>query len=192
MCLGINGASTFQGIRSGITTSMKTEQTPYFIGIHCTAHRMNLVVQSLSIMFLVSTLENLFQALYGYFSTSPKRHLELLEFTKLAKIVETEGLKVLQNVKTRWINMLQHLKWVGKEYKVFIPKMATDNVNLESTKANLLSFCYIHMIFNLPCILPMLESMNGLMKFALSRDVFVCDYIITLKTLPRRFVQNVQ
>jgi hypothetical protein len=150
---------------------------------------MNLAVQSLSVMLLVSTLENLFQALYGYFSTSPKCHLE---FTKLAEIVEIEGLKVLQNVKTRWINMLQPLKWVGKEYKVFIPKMATNNVNLESTKANLLSLCYIHMILSLPCILPMLESVNGLMKFVLSKDVFVCDYIVTLKTLPRRFVQNVQ
>lgn len=43
----------------------------------------------------------------------------------------------------------------------------------------------------LPCILPMLVSVNGLMKFVKGRDVFVCDYIVAFKTLPRRFVQNV-
>jgi hypothetical protein len=81
--------------------------------------------------------------------------------------------------------MLQPLKWGGKEYKTFIIKMAINNVNVEA-KANFLNLCDIHMILGLPCILPMLESTNDLMKFAQGRDV--CDYIATLKTLPRRFV----
>jgi hypothetical protein len=38
---------------------MKIEQALYFIGIHCTCHIMNLVVQNLSIMFVVSKLEDL-------------------------------------------------------------------------------------------------------------------------------------
>ncbi len=84
--------STFQGIKFKVTTLMRTEQTSYFIGIHCMAHRMNLVMQSLYTMPMVSKLESLLQALYMYFSTSQKHHLE---FTKLAKIVETKGLKVL-------------------------------------------------------------------------------------------------
>ncbi len=141
---------------------MRTEQTPYLIGIHYMAHKTSLVVQSLSTMLMVSKLENLLQALYKYFSTSQECHLE---FTKLAKIIKTKGLKVLQNVKTRWIGMLQPLKWVGKEYKTFIAKMATNSVNVESAKANFLNLCDIHMILGLPCILPMLVSMNGLMKF---------------------------
>jgi hypothetical protein len=62
--------------------------------------------------------------------------------------------------------MLQPLKWVGKKYKTFIAKMATNNANVESAKTNLLNLCDIHMILGLPCILPMLESLNGLMKFA--------------------------
>jgi hypothetical protein len=113
-----------------------------------------------------------------YFSASPKHHLE---FTKLVEIVKIEGLKVLQNVKTRWISMLQRLKRVGKEYKTLIAKMTTNSANVESAKANLLNLCDIDMIFGLPCILPMLESMNGLMKFAHGKDVFVCDYIIFVK-----------
>ncbi len=70
--------------------------------------------------------------------------------------------------------------------------MEINNANVESAKANFLNLCDIHMIFGLPSILPMLESMNGLMKFALGRNVFVCDYSVALKTLPRRFVQNVK
>jgi hypothetical protein len=81
--------------------------------------------------------------------------------------------------------MLQPLKWVGKEYKTFITKMATNSVNVESAKANFLNLCDIHMILGLPCILPMLDSVNGLMKFVQDKDVFVCDYIATLKALPR-------
>lgn len=72
MCLIANGASTFQTIRFGITILMKTKQTPYFIKIHYMAHRTNLVLQSLSTMPMVFKLEDILQALYGYFSTSPK------------------------------------------------------------------------------------------------------------------------
>lgn len=38
MCLIVNGASTFQTIRFGTTTPMRTKQMPYFIKIHCITH----------------------------------------------------------------------------------------------------------------------------------------------------------
>jgi hypothetical protein len=41
----------------GVAILMKIEQVLYFIGIHCMAHIMNLVVQRFSIMFVVSKLE---------------------------------------------------------------------------------------------------------------------------------------
>jgi acetyl/propionyl-CoA carboxylase alpha subunit len=78
-------------------------------------------------------------------------------------------------------SMLQPLKQVGKEYKTLIAKMTTNSANVESAKANLLNLCDIDMILGLPCILPMLESMNGLMKFVQGKDIFVCDYIIAVK-----------
>ncbi len=109
MLLGGDGVSMFQWVKFGLIVLLKTQQTPYLIRIHCMAHETNLVMQSLSSMPMVSKLENLFQSLYGYFSSSLKHHLE---FTKLAKIVEIKGLKVLLNVKTRWINMLPLLKKV--------------------------------------------------------------------------------
>jgi len=112
------------------------------------------------------------------FFTSPKHHLE---FTKLAEIIETKGLKVLWNVKTRWISLLQSLNRVGKENKTLFVKMAIDNANVELAKAKLLNLCDIDMIFGLPCILPMFKFVNSLIKFAQGRGIFVCDYIATIK-----------
>ncbi len=43
MCLGVDGVSTFQGVRSRITTLI-TQQTFFLIGIHCITHRTNLEV----------------------------------------------------------------------------------------------------------------------------------------------------
>lgn len=108
---------------------------------------------------------------------SPKHHLEFQKLVKIMKIC----LKVLQNVKTRWINMLPPLKWVGKKYKTLITKMVVDNNFVELIKAHLLNLCDTNIILGLPCILPMLEYVNGLMKFVQSRDVFMCDYITTVK-----------
>jgi hypothetical protein len=61
--------------------------------------------------------------------------------------------------------MLQPLTRVGKKSKTPITKMAVNNINVKLAKANLLNLCDIDMIFNLPYILPILESVNGLMKF---------------------------
>jgi hypothetical protein len=56
------------------------------------AHRINLTIQGLFPMFMVSKLEDLLQKFYGYFSSSPKHHLQ---FTKLVAIVKIKGPKVI-------------------------------------------------------------------------------------------------
>jgi hypothetical protein len=94
-------------------------------------------------MPMVSKLKDFLQALYEYFPNSPKHHLE---FTKCAKIVKIEQLKVFQNVKTRWINMLQLLKHVWEKYKMLITNMVIDYSSMESTKANLLNLIGIDTI----------------------------------------------
>jgi hypothetical protein len=77
--------------------------------------------------------------------------------------------------------MFQHLKHVGKEYKILIVKMVVYYNLVESTKANLLNSCGIDTILGLQCILPMLEFVNALMKFTHTRDVFVDDDIVVIK-----------
>jgi hypothetical protein len=56
------------------------------------AHRTNLAIQGLFTMFMVSKLEDLLKKNYGYFSSSPKHHLQ---FTKFVAIVKIKGPKVI-------------------------------------------------------------------------------------------------
>lgn len=70
ICLRIDSASTFQGVRSITIALIRTNKTPYFIGIYYMAHRMNLL-NSLYFMLMVSKLEDL-QLLSRYFFSSPK------------------------------------------------------------------------------------------------------------------------
>jgi hypothetical protein len=64
------------------------------------AHQCTIVVKTLSNMLLVAKIEVLFASMYMCFAHYLKKHLE---HNKLTKIMETKGLKILQNVKTWWI-----------------------------------------------------------------------------------------
>jgi len=60
-------------------------------------HSTNFAVQTLSHLPMVKRTKSLLSTFYNYFYKSPKKHLE---FTKLAKIMETRGVKILKNIKT--------------------------------------------------------------------------------------------
>jgi len=70
---------------------------------------------------------------------------------------------------------------VGEKCRTLIANMAVGSSIVKVAKANLVNLCDVGTILNLPCVLPMLESINALMKFAQAKDVFVCDYIVTIK-----------
>jgi hypothetical protein len=126
----------------------------------------------------VCKIETLLQALHSYFTSSPKRHLE---FTKLAELVETSGLKILGSVRTRWINMLEPLKRVLSEYKTLIVKMSKDATEESKAAHNLMLLCDVSTLLALPSLLPLLESVNSLITFSQSRNVFVSDYVAAIK-----------
>jgi hypothetical protein len=146
--------------------------------IHDMAHRTNLAVKPLSNLPMVQKIEKLLQGLYAYFNASPKK---CNKYQKLAEVVETSGLKILQNVATRWISMHEPLKRVLSEYKTLIVKMAQDAVVESKAAQNLRLLCNMHTLLALPCLMPLLESMNQLILFAQSRSVFVSDYVIAVK-----------
>ena len=133
------------------------------IHVHDFAHRTNLVVEALPGLLVVQKFESLCKALYSYFSGSPKRHLE---FIKLAKVVETEGLKILNKVQTRWISLLEPLKRICGEYKTLIVKFAIDASHESGAWKHLSLLLDIATLLALPCILPMLEAVQSLIKFA--------------------------
>jgi hypothetical protein len=80
--------------------------------------------------------------------------------------------------------MLAFLKRVRKDYKTLAAKMVVNSGIVEATKANVVNLCDVGIILGMSCVLPMLESVNALMKFAQVRDIFICDYneyIVTVK-----------
>ena len=122
-------------------------------------------MKPLSNLPMVQKVENFFQGLYAYFNVSPKR---CNEYQKIAEVMETSGLKILQNVATCWISMLEPLKRVLGEYKMQIVKMAQDAAEESKVAHNLSLLCDVHTLLALPCLMPLLESMNQLLLFAQS------------------------
>ncbi len=108
-------------------------------------------------------IENFVQCLYSYFAHSPKRHLE---FIKIMELMATKGNKIFLNVKTRWISMLSPAKRIMVEYKTLLVKMTLDNLTNQQAMLNYEHLCGIHIFFRLVCILPLLESVHALIKFA--------------------------
>jgi hypothetical protein len=154
-------------------------------GVHCVSHRTNLAVKELSNLPVIAKIENLLQSLYSYFARSPKRHLE---FTKLAAVMETKGLKIIRNIKTRWLSMVSPLKRVISEYRTLVQKMQEDSCDCtstfasrESSRANLELLLDISVPVALTCFLPLLETVHYLVKFSQQRDVFICDYLAAVK-----------
>ena len=98
MAFGADGASVLQRRRNGVTDKLRVSHTPHIHGMHCMAHRSNLVVQCLSDLKMVVRIETHLAVLHKYFSKSPKRHLEL---QKLVELLDSKDKKILQNVKTR-------------------------------------------------------------------------------------------
>jgi hypothetical protein len=128
----------------------------------------------LSKLSLVVQLEGLLHILYGFFFHSPKK---FLEFQSLCDVLIKEGNKLLKNVKFKWINMLSPMKRVMEQYWPFIAMMHDDVLWNNTTTEHLSSFCDLKLIFGLHAILPLLDYMPTLIKFAQSRNVFFCDFI---------------
>jgi hypothetical protein len=125
---------------------IQNDYAPFSIGVHYMAHHMNLVVQTLSILPLVKCIESLLQTLHAYFAHSPKRHLE---FTKLAKIMETKGNKILCNVKIWWISMLSVAKIIMAKYITLLLKKAMNNNTNQQVKINFEHLYDHEIVFNL-------------------------------------------
>jgi hypothetical protein len=60
--------------------------------------------------------------------------------------------------------------------------MFQEQVSNESTKANLELLCNIEVFLGLVCIIPMLECVQNIFKFVQTWDVFICDFVATIKS----------
>jgi len=65
--------------------------------------------------------------------------------------------------------MLLPSKRVLTEYKNLVIKMVEDNVTIDIGKTNYELLCDLEMLFGFSCIIPLLELVQGLSKFAQSQ-----------------------
>ena len=151
------------------------------------AHKTNLAIEILGQMPIVSCIEELLAGIYTFFCKSPKKHLE---FVKLAELLNSRGNKILQNIKTRWLNMIGPAVKIMNEYMLFLVKMSKDTGVMKPTV--LTTKCFQHLtdiqvLLGLAAILPMLQLANKFIKYAQRNDVFVSDYLAVVKELKSQF-----
>jgi hypothetical protein len=104
-----------------------------------------------------------------------------LEFVKLAQVLQTKGLKILQNITTRWISMLAPVVRVMTEYRTLVLKLYEDKAIVTQAMKPCEHLLNVQILIGLSCLLPMLKSLHSLMQFAQKRNVFISDYLAAVK-----------
>jgi hypothetical protein len=75
-----------------------------------------------------------------------------LEFTNPVKLMETNGVKILKNVKTCWISMLNLIQCVMVEYKTLLVKMTFDAPTNDKAQTNFDLFYDVQILLGLPVV----------------------------------------
>jgi hypothetical protein len=87
--------NVFKGHKSKVTLQFKEKVTPLDPWVHCFAHKMNLIIITLSNVPMVHQLKLLLHNLYIFFAHSLKKFAKFQKFINLL-----QGNKLLCNVKT--------------------------------------------------------------------------------------------
>jgi hypothetical protein len=74
-----------------------------------------------------------------------------LEFQKLVVAMETKGNKILKNVKTLWMSMLDPLRRIMDKYKSLVVIMQVDQIFTQMAKVNVIKFSTISIVSNILC-----------------------------------------
>lgn len=152
VCFGTYGHPLFQGVINGVTTQLKKGYVPYMILMHCVAHYTNLAASLINALPIMKSLENLVQKAYGFFTDSPRCHLEL---SRLSTLLETKGQKLVKNVKTQWMGILSCIERKLAEYKPLILQMSEDAPSVAAARQTLKLFLDIQNVLALPLPMPM-------------------------------------
>jgi hypothetical protein len=77
-------------------------------------------------------------------------------------MIESKGLNFLRNIKIEMDFHANPFKRMLREYKTLVVKMNDDVVNNIASNINYEFMCDVETIMGLMCLLPMLETMQGL------------------------------
>jgi hypothetical protein len=84
----------------------------------------------------------------------------------LLKLWRQKVSKFLCNIKTKWIHMVTPNKVVLEKFKILLVIIAQDVITNEFVIVNYELLCDIETVMGLTCLLPMLETLQGLSKYA--------------------------
>lgn len=130
-----------RGTKIKVTKQIKESWAPFSMG-HYVVHRANLTIQSLSNFTFIARLELFLTKLYSYFNHSPKRHLK---FQRLVQTLEINRNKILKNVKTMQMSMLELLKRVMVQCH---PLLAVMQQNSNTNQLAKVSYSFMTFIMN--------------------------------------------
>jgi len=94
--------------------------------------------------------------------------------------MKAKGNKILQSVRTHWISVLSLAKWTLSMYMPLVAKMAEDSPALMVAWVNFKFCCDVNLLISFFSLMPMLEIVHALIKFASKRDVFIYDYVVAI------------
>jgi hypothetical protein len=161
LCFGSNGASVLQGKKNDVVVQIQGSHAPHCQCMHCVAYQTDLAVEVLSKLDMVSSIKKLLKKLHLYFSKSPKRHLE-------SELMVSKGGKILNNVKTRWSNILLLIRRVLSEYRVLLVKMYEDllaKLVIKGATTNFHLLADVQTLLSMAALLSLLESIKILVLF---------------------------
>jgi hypothetical protein len=146
LCFGADGVAAIQGARTGVSKKLLQDHAPFASAVHCWAHKLNLAFKALGNLDIMHAIEDLLKVAHSYFAYSPKK---FAEFHSLAQTMETKGLKLLKNVPTRWVSLIEPLRRLLAEYRSLIAKM---NVDAHNKKERV---CFLHFLDSVLFIFPL-------------------------------------
>lgn len=77
--------------------------------------------------------------------------------------------------------MLSSIMKVMNKYQTLFVKMQQDSSTSAIVKTNFDHLANVHILLGLACFLPMPRLVHSFMQFAQKIDVFVCDYLVSIK-----------
>lgn len=135
------------------------------------AHRTNLTFQGFLHLPIMNIIKILLSYFYTYFSHSPKKHLE---FTNMAKMMNSKGFKIVFNLKIRQISMLSPTKQVFMEYTTLLAKMVKNSATFPSSCVNYKLLCDVKVLQGEHiCYLCWLQCIHSLSSFKVGMSMCV-------------------
>ncbi|XP_022106967.1 zinc finger protein 862-like [Acanthaster planci] len=139
--VGTDGAAVMTGRKSGVVKRLK-DDVPCLIGIHCTAHRLNLASsQAAKCIKDVDQFENVLRQLFDFFDNSNVRTAGFLAVQNiLLPQKEGEGKtdtpgKLLEPSTTRWLSIGNSVERVKKAFPDLIVTLQREGTERTDTRA---------------------------------------------------------